>query len=85
MFKAISSGCREDFVKRANTFLDLGNTNHDATNAALLCLDRQFEHTPDFTNMDICEMACALQLFLRYIEMLQDFAFFADPCAESHI
>ena len=85
MFKAISSGCREDVTRRANTFLNSGNTNHDATNTALLCLDRQFEHTPDFTNMDIFEMACALQLFLRYIEMLQDLAFSADPCAESHI
>jgi hypothetical protein len=80
MFKAISSGCREDFIRRANIFLKSGNTN-----AALLCLDRQFEHTPDFTNMDISEMACALQLFLRYTEMLQDLAFSADPCTESHI
>lgn len=80
MFKAISTGCREDFIRRANTFLNSGNTN-----AALLCLDRQFEHTPDFTNMDISEMACTLQLFLRYTEMLQDLAFFVDPCAESHI
>ena len=80
MFKAISSGSREGFIRRANTFLNSGNTN-----AALLCLDRQFEHTPDFTNMDISEMACALQLFLRYTEMLQDLAFSVDPCAESHI
>ena len=80
MFKAISSGCREDYIRRANTFLYSGNTN-----AALLCLDRQFEHTPDFTNMDISEMACALQLFLRYTEILQDLAFSVDPCAESHI
>ena len=81
MFRAISLGCREDFIRLANTFLNSGDTN--ATNAALLCLDRQFEHTPDFTNMDISEMACALQLFLRYTEMLQDFAFSVDPCAES--
>ena len=80
MFKALSSGCREGFIRRANTFLKSGNTN-----AALLCLDRQFEHTPDFTNMDISEMACTLQLFQRYTEMLQDFAFSVDPCAESHI
>ena len=80
MFKAISSGCKEDFIRRANTFLSSGNTN-----AALLCLDRQFEHTPDFTNMDISEMACALQMFLRYTEMLQDLAFSVDPCTESHI
>jgi hypothetical protein len=80
MFKAISSGSREGFIRRANTFLNSGNTN-----AALICLDRQFEHTPDFTNMNISEMACALQLFLRYTEMLQDLAFSIDPCAESHI
>ena len=80
MFKAISSGSREGFIRRANTFLNSGNTN-----AALLCLDRQFEHTPDFTNMDISEMARALQLFLRYTEMLQDLVFSVDPCAESHI
>ena len=80
MFRAISSGCREGFIRRANTFLNSGNTN-----AALLCLDRQFEQTPDFTNMDIFEMACALQLFLRYTEMLQDLAFSVDPCTESHI
>ena len=35
--------------------------------------------------MDIFEMACILQLFLRYTEMLQDLAFSVDPCAESHI
>ena len=80
MFKAISSGSREGFIKRANTFL-----NSDNTNAALICLDRQFEHTPDFTNMNISEMACALKLFLRYTEKLQDLAFSVDPCAESHI
>ena len=80
MFKAISSGCREGFINRANTFLNSGNTN-----AALLCLDRQFEHTPDFINMDISEMACALKLFLRYTEMLQKLAFSVDPCTESHI
>ena len=80
MFKAISSGCEEDFIRRANTFLNSGNTK-----AALLCLDRQFEHTPDFTNMDISEMACALQLFLRYTEMLQDLAFSVDPCVESYV
>ena len=80
MFKAISSGYKEGFIRRANTFLNSGNTN-----AALLCLDLQFEHTPDFTNMDISEMACALQLFLRYTEMLQDLAFSVDPCTESHI
>ena len=78
MFKAISSGYEEDFIRRANTFLNSGNTN-----AALLCLDRQFEHTPDFTNMDIFEVACALQLFLCYTEMLRDLAFFIDPCTES--
>ena len=80
MFKAISSGSREGFIKRANTFL-----NSDNTNAALICLDRQFEHTPDFTNMNISEMSCALHLFLRYTEMLQDLAFSVDPCTESHI
>ena len=80
MFKAISSGCREGFIERANTFLKSGNTN-----AALLCLDRQFERTPDFTKMDITEMACVLQLFLSYTEILQDLAFSVDPCAESHI
>ena len=82
MFKAISSGCRdsEGFIRRANTFLNSGNTN-----AALFCLDRQFEQTPDFTNMDISEMACALQLFHRYTEMLQDLAFSVDHCTESHI
>jgi hypothetical protein len=80
MFKAINSGCREGFIKRANTFLNSNNRE-----AALLCLDRQFEHTPDFTNMDISEMACALHLFLRYTEILQDLIFSVDPCAESHI
>ena len=80
MFKAISSGCTEGFIRRANTFLNSGNTN-----AALLCLDRQFEHTPDFINMDIYEMACALKLFLRYAEMLQDLAFSVNPRVESHI
>ena len=81
-FKAISSGCREGFIKRANTFLNSGNTN-----ATLLCLDCQFEHTPDFTNlnMDISEMACALQLFLHYTKMLQDLAFSVNPCTKSHI
>ena len=80
MFKAISSGCTEGFVKRAYTFLNSGNTN-----AALLCLDRQFEHPPDFTNMDISEMACTLKPFLRYAEMLLDIAFSVNPCVESHI
>ena len=79
MFKAISSGCTEGFIRRANTFLDSGNKN------ALLCLDRQFEHTPDFTNMDISEMACALKLFLRYVEMLQGLAFSGNPRVESYI
>ena len=77
MFKAISSGCKEGFIRFANTFL-----NSDNKHAALLCLDHQFEHTPDFTNMDISEMACALQLFFRYTELLQHFAFFVDPCTE---
>ncbi|KAF8816728.1 hypothetical protein BYT27DRAFT_7237858 [Phlegmacium glaucopus] len=80
MFRAISSGCNQDFIRRANSFLSSGNTD-----AALLCLDRQFEHTPDFTRMDIFEMACALQLFLRYAEMLHDLAFSVDPCTESRI
>lgn len=30
-------------------------------------------------------MACALQLFLRYTEMLRDLAFVVDPCTESHV
>ena len=80
MFKALSSGCGEGFIRRANTFLNSGNTN-----AALLCLDRQFEHTPDLTNMDISEMAYILQPFFRYTEILRDFAFSVDPCIESHI
>jgi hypothetical protein len=80
MYKAISSGSKEGFIRRANTFL-----NSDNEKAALLCLDRQFEHTPDFTNMDISEMDCALQLFLRYTEMLQHLAFSVDPCTESDI
>jgi hypothetical protein len=80
MFKAINSGCREGFIRLANTFLNSGNTN-----AALLCLDRHFEHSPDFTSMDITEMACALQVFLRYAKMLQDLALSVNPCVESHI
>jgi hypothetical protein len=35
--------------------------------------------------MDIFEVACTLKLFLRYAEMLQDLAFSANPCVESHI
>ena len=80
MFKEISSGCRENLIRRANIFLNSGNTH-----AALLCLDRQFEDTPDFTDMSIFEMACVLELFLRYVEMLQDLAFSADPCTESRV
>jgi hypothetical protein len=80
MFKAISSGCKEDLIQRANIFLDSSNKD-----AALLCLDRQFEHTLDFTNMDISEMASVLQLFLRYAEMLQDLVFSVDPCTNPRI
>ncbi|KAF9050293.1 hypothetical protein BJ165DRAFT_1341573 [Panaeolus papilionaceus] len=53
--------------------------------AALLILDYIFASSPEIDKLtDITEVARTLTYFSRYVELLHDAAFFADPCRENN-